>query len=117
MPKFLIKAARDRDAYIEWSTVVDDAVSVGSRADFATDPHVYPEERLKRTDKNGTSALHWADRPGPEQPGGWDDDGLIVDQRGLLPRAQFEAAFDHLNTTGEPIPDSMLVLVEENDYE
>jgi hypothetical protein len=107
MPAFILKVRTDRDLYVQWSTVVDNVVRVGTRAEFlehlaaaepwasdvwSTDLLHCPEARLGRADDYGTSAM-W---PTAEEPfGGWEDD-LMVEQRGILPRADLEAYVDAL---------------------
>lgn len=93
MPRFIMKVAPDRDAYIEWSTVVDAPVSIGTRAAYAAE---HGEERLARTDTQGTSAAYSDKLPPTEQDGGWDDWGQIYMQRGKLRRARFGDVFDLL---------------------
>ena len=97
MPRYILKATRDRDAYIEWSTVVDAAVSFGTRADYVAQ---FGEERIARTDTNGTSAMFFDWLSGPEQAGGWDDDELIVmegsEVPGVMPRERLGDLYDLL---------------------
>jgi hypothetical protein len=99
MPSFILKVTPDRDLYVKWSTIVENMTRSGTRAEFLEhlaavqpdlldDPGHCPEARLARADAYGTSALtHPPD-------GGWDDKSLIVDQRGILPRADLEAYVD-----------------------
>lgn len=88
MPTFIVKANPDRDLYGEWSTVVDNVVSIGTAAD-------YPADRVARADANGTSALGrvagWFS---------WDDDEFLVAVQGdrcgmfTLKRTDLEAYLD-----------------------
>lgn len=86
MGRFVIKAAKDRDLYLYWSTVVDAPIWVGDRAELADylqgeyradHPHSIPSpghspaDRIARADRTGTSALDIA-------TGAWDDETLIV---------------------------------------
>lgn len=104
MGSFIIKAARDRDLYMEWSTIVDGPTFIGTRAEIlahlerAPDrrPADVPEVRVRRADETGTSAKPDPHAPGYSGPldGAWDDTGLIVEQRGWLPRARFAEFLD-----------------------
>lgn len=100
MGRFLIKCDPSVDLYIEWSTVVDAPVGVGTRAQFEKDmntPHrgaVFMTEnairlRLNRTDKRGTSLLDYG-----SDGGGWSSKGLLYMQGlkpAFLPRRNFLA--------------------------
>jgi hypothetical protein len=100
MPGFILKVTPNRDLYVEWSTIVDDIVRIGIRAEFLeglatrypdllVDLVHSPEARLARADAHGTSALPF---PGVHPLfGGWDDSGLVVEQRGILRRADLLA--------------------------
>jgi hypothetical protein len=110
MPKFVMKVDKDRDFYIEWSTVVDNWTFVGDRAEmleylemaeprgYTADPGHRPEDRLQRADENGTSAL-FPSRPPFE--GAWDDRVLMVEQRGLLAREDLARYLDAWDADGE----------------
>lgn len=93
MGTVIIKATRDRDLYIQWDTVADGPVWIGTRADLETvlwqgwraaHPHCVPEPghgptvRIGRADETGSS-----DTSGF---GGWDCAELVVDGRWLLSR-------------------------------
>lgn len=99
MPRLVLKAAPDRDLYIEWSTVVEQAVAIGTREQMAAylagnaDSADSVEERLRRCDETGTSAM-WS--PQPPLEGAWDDTGLIVEQTGVLRRSDMAAYADAL---------------------
>ncbi|KFG71323.1 hypothetical protein [Streptomyces mutabilis] len=69
MGRCVIKAARDEDLYLEWSSIVDACTRVGTRADFLASGH--RPEALDRADRNGTSDC-------VAQLGGWDDESLGV---------------------------------------
>jgi hypothetical protein len=100
MPAYILKIHPDRDLYVEWSTIVDNAIRWGTRAEFLDhlakvqpdlldDPWHCPEARLARADAHGTSALsNIEDRHPPR--GGWDS-SLMVEQRGTLRRDDLEA--------------------------
>lgn len=92
----IIKAARDRDLYMEWSTVADGPTFVGTRAEILAhleyagrQPADPPEVRVQRADATGTSAKPDPSTPNDKPIGAWDDTGLIVEQRGWLPRSKF----------------------------
>ncbi|MFG3710862.1 hypothetical protein [Micromonospora sp. NPDC047730] len=106
MPSIVIKPDRDRDLYVYWSTVVEAPVAWGDRAsmlDHLTSefrrhhPGAIPDSisdpgrRLDRADLNGTSAAG-----GFAFFGRWDDDGLIYEQRGILPRHHLARACELL---------------------
>lgn len=113
MPQFIIKADRERDAYIEWSTVVDAPVAIGTRADFLAES---AEERMARTDAQGTSARGYNWLPPTQQEGGWDDDGLIYMQRGTLPRSRLGDLFDLLDADiNAEVPDEWLTPFEDEE--
>jgi hypothetical protein len=86
MGRFVVKADRDRDLYLIWSTVVDAPIWVGDRAELVKElwaeyrrehPHSTPnaghgpDARIRRADETGTSALDcdWY---------GWDDETFMV---------------------------------------
>lgn len=75
MPHYIVKVAPERDAYLEWSTIVDSPVATFTRA---TAVAAFGEERVARTDQNGTSALYFDWLSGSQQSGGWDDSEQIV---------------------------------------
>lgn len=107
MPRFIVKVAPDRDAYLEWSTVVDAPVSVGVRDAFVAE---YGEERVARADVAGTSAryFHWL--PPVEQAGGWGDPGLLCGGFRVLPRARLGDVFDAVMADEMfEVPDEWLV--------
>lgn len=92
----IIKAARDRDLYMEWSTNANGPTFVGTRAEVLVhldlagrQPGDSPELRLQRADATGTSAKPDPGTPGDKPIGTWEDTGLIVEQRGWLPRSKF----------------------------
>lgn len=104
MPTFVMKVSRDRDQYIGWSTVVESIVWIANDRTKALEilardtPRGYlpeaghtPHERLCRADETGTSALY--PRRGPFD-GAWEDQYQIVEQRGLLARADLPAFVD-----------------------
>lgn len=99
MGRFLIKCDPNVDLYLEWSTVVDAPVGVGTREQmenrmntpvrdevFMTKQAI--ESRLQRTDVTGSSYLDGS-------MGGWNDSGLILHNvypgAVFLPRRNFLA--------------------------
>lgn len=72
----LVKAAPDKDLYVNWSTVCDMPGGVFSRETALA--HGYPRSYLDRADATGTSARHG--------DGAWDDKGWVAEQRGWLRR-------------------------------
>lgn len=93
MPSYVLKADQNRDLYVEWSTIVDDATFIGTREEILTYLQTErpssgihaPEARLQRADETGTSCL-WR-VAGHAPTGAWGDTQLIVRQHGLLRRA------------------------------
>jgi hypothetical protein len=106
MGRYIIKATKDRDLYMEWSAIVDAPTFIGNRAeilDYLKHEHGHSfdavhkhHERLRRADEAGTSALRDPMAPGYTGPldGEWADTGLIVGQRGWLPRDRFAEFLD-----------------------
>ena len=106
MPSFILKADPQRDAYIEWSTVVDAPTDVGDRAYFLTKN---AEDRMARADEAGTSARYFDWLPPEEQAGGWVDPYLIYEGAGTLPRERLGDVFDLLVADPDArIPDEWL---------
>lgn len=113
MPRFLMKVAPDRDAYVEWSTVVEAPTAIGSRAAFVAE---LGEERLAWTDAQGTSAQWFEWLPPTQQDGGWDDRGQIYQQRGFLPRARLADLYDLLDADpNAEVPDEWLEPFEDGE--
>lgn len=102
MGRYVIKASRDRDLYVEWSEEVDAPTFIGNRVemlDHLTCEHGQPFtqlERVRRADEVGTSAQRDPLSPNWAYPltGEWSDTGLIVQQRGWLPRDRFAQFLD-----------------------
>lgn len=95
MGTIVIKPDRDTDFYVGWSSVTESPHWWGPRSEVTRyllddarrrggidDP---PGDRLQRADQHGTSAHDRRD-------GGWDDDGFIYEQRGVLPRRHLAEA-------------------------
>lgn len=74
----LVKAAPDKDLYVQWSTVCDMPGGVFSRETALE--YGFPPSRLDRADETGTSS-HIGD-------GAWDDNGFVAEQRGWLRRGR-----------------------------
>lgn len=107
MGHVVIKPVRDRDEYVEWSTIVEAPIAHGSWMEMfaamgggvieaGSCPHCgkwineqeTPEARLSRAERHGSSALDGFYR--------WDDTELIYQQRGLLPREHLYRAAELL---------------------
>jgi hypothetical protein len=108
MGKQIIKAAPNRDLYMEWSSDVEAPTFLGTRADIAAylaepkrglretviaDPDAI-EQRLQRADLTGSSGY-------PPFGCDWDDHGEIYKQQGYLPRAKFGEFADRYLAAGE----------------
>jgi hypothetical protein len=72
MGRYIIKPEKDRDLYIEWSTIVDSPIWWGTRQEFSDEG--FEEERLDRADRLGSSSMVGSSR--------WDDAGEIVNNVG-----------------------------------
>lgn len=101
MGTVIIKAAKDRDLYLEWSSVVEAPTLVGTREEILNHlntprPGQYwatPEEneaRLARADANGSSGFP------PFDDGAWNDSTLMYQQQGLLPRYHLATLADRI---------------------
>lgn len=92
MPSFVIKCDREHDRYVYWSDIVEAPHLHGTRADIVQYLTHYDRGgeranipfRMGRADETGTSALD-------QRHYGWDDKILIVEQRGMLRRANLWA--------------------------
>jgi len=84
----LVKAAPDKDLYVQWSTVCDMPGGVFSRESALA--YGFPPSRLDHADKHGSSS-----RLGD---GAWDDKGWVAEQRGWLRRDRIgEYAVEYLH--------------------
>jgi hypothetical protein len=98
MPKYIIKPNPEVDFYVDWSTIVEDAISWGDRK-FMRKCGV-EKERLERADQTGTSAYGQKDRSGE-----------IWKQKGWLYYSQMEDFFTKLAELypgDERIPENVL---------
>jgi hypothetical protein len=95
----VIKAAKDRDLYCEWSSIVEAPTFIGTRAEITEylarkSTAALTEQRLARADDCGTSLLgmvEYGDVDPSDLDGAWGDTGLIVEQRGFLRRDRMAA--------------------------
>jgi hypothetical protein len=93
MPSYVLKADPNRDLYVEWSTIVDDATFIGTREEMLAYLQTErpgggihaPEARLHRADEMGTSCM-WK-VAGHPRLGAWEDPRLLVAQYGYLRRS------------------------------
>lgn len=88
MPSYILRADQNEPPlYCMWSTVVDNITGIGSREEIQADhffgPEATAEVRFDRADVRGTSDMS-------AEPffGAWDDELLMVEQLGLLPRTK-----------------------------
>jgi hypothetical protein len=131
MPSYVVKAARDEDLYLIWSTVVDCATYVGTRAEIAEHlwsehrrghpdcdpkPGSGPDARMARADKTGSSVLE------PAGAYGWDDAAFMVmeaaphdDHWYELPRANLAAYARALLADDEPAAHALLRRIPDED--
>ena len=78
---YLVKCRREDGFYVAWSDIVEAPLWCGNRAQAAE--YGYTEERIARADEFGTSSMRrWY---------AWDDNGMIAEQRGFLPRRYLRA--------------------------
>lgn len=119
----VLKAAADRDLYVVWSNVVDNAVVVGTREEMLA--HGVRPSRLARADRYGTSAasMDMPDPyPRPFRAHGWGDTTDIVvnnqqDTSGLLPRARLADFLDAIYRNDEDAATALLDPFEDEDTE
>lgn len=94
----IIKQAPDRDEYVLWSDFTETPAAVGTRAEMI--PYVDEVDPPRETPGGTVARFDRADRQGssmtPYSHGWWDDEFMIYEQRGLLPRRHIAyAAFLH----------------------
>lgn len=103
MGRYIIKPDLDRDFYVEWLTMIEDAVSWGDR-EFMISCGI-KEDRLDRADNNGTSAFWFIiDEP---------DKGQIWKQQGWLLYSNMEEFFGRISDLypdDVEIPENLLEL-------
>lgn len=84
----LVKAAPDKDLYVQWSTVCDMPGGVFSRETALE--YGFPRSKVDHADEHGSSS-----RLGD---GAWDDEGWVAEQRGWLHRDRIgDYAVEYLN--------------------
>lgn len=96
----IIKQAPDRDEYILWSDFTECPVAAGTRDELL--PYVEQVDPPRETPGGTAARFDRADRQGssmiPYSHGWWDDEALIYEQRGYLPREHlYYAALLHLD--------------------
>jgi len=72
----LVKADKERDLYVQWSTACDMPGGVFSRETALE--YGFPRSKVDWADKHGSSSHHG--------DGAWDDKGWVAEQRGWLRR-------------------------------
>lgn len=71
MGHLVVKVAKDEDLYMVWSSIVDNAVWIGSREELLdSSMEVGTEERITRADEKGSSSMRGI--------GWWEDDDFLV---------------------------------------
>ena len=117
MPTFIIKPTPDSEVYVEWSTIVDAPISMGTRQGYLGtkrhDGSYYTNELFDQADVTGTS-LKWFGG-GPNEMGGWDDPSLIYLHKGSLPRERVLEATARLILDEKEIPDEWLIPFEDDE--
>jgi hypothetical protein len=95
MGQAIVKAARDRDLYMVWSSVVDAPVAVGSRNQMVE----YARQEWRDTPEQAEAALQRADTNGSSDRamrfGWWDDETLPV-MEGSPPDGWYHVRRDRL---------------------
>ncbi len=90
----IIKQDRDRDEYVLWSDFTERPIAVGTRAEMI--PYVDEVDPPRGTPGGTAARFDRADRQGssmiPYSHGWWDDEYMIYEQRGLLPRRHIAQA-------------------------
>lgn len=119
MSEFVMKAAPDRDLYVEWSTVIDNWIGMGTRQEMLEHlkdkcrnksgklPHDYrPEVILDRCDRTGTSYMYhsWG-----SLLGSWNVKYLKVGAEHLLLRSDLGRYVDCI-LTGDTICRNTLLI-------
>lgn len=111
MSSTVIKVDRDRDLYLVWESETERFIVLGDRAYVAAALYEYddrkleripagqrPEDRIARADEAGSSAL-W---PSTREPAfGWQDEGWIYRQQGVLPRARLEELCERIQVADD----------------
>lgn len=106
MTAAVVKPSKDEDFYVIWSDNVEAPFAFGDRAYISEwmnqrpgygaesqDPEFTVKARLDRAEQTGTSYL-W---PSPEDPAyGWNDDGFIYQQQGILRRSKLKELCERL---------------------
>jgi hypothetical protein len=101
MGQTLIKPDRDEDFYVLWSSIVEAPLAWGTRAGIiAYGLGDDAEERIARTDKNGTSAL-WPST-GSYAYAYNDDDGIVYQQQGIVRRHNLKELCNRLAQSEDP---------------
>lgn len=105
MGTIIIKPERGEDFYVGWSGIVEAPVWWGTRDEvtryLVEDRRLrgnvddLPEVRLARADQYGTSDMS-------VREGAWADEGLIYEQRGILPRRHLAEMCQRLAENDEP---------------
>lgn len=121
MAHVIIKCHPDHNLYLVWVTGSNGPGFVGSRFDiqeWLTDewqrehpccipkPGFSPEDRLRHADLNGCENTR-------AHGYGWDSPGLIVEQRGWLPRHSLLAYARALRADDEAAADALLLPLHE----
>lgn len=102
MGTVILKAAPDRDLFVEWSSVVDGPTVIGTREEmlafmiehYGSDGEQRYRASLERADRTGTSAMF-----GKPPFGAWDDPVIVHAVEGgfeQVPRAELGTMLDEL---------------------
>lgn len=116
MPRYIYKAQKGIDLYVEWSTVVDNWCRIGTRSDFINEGEA--AERMDRVDKTGTSCRGYNHDGDGFTEGDWDDKGFVVANMrtrpgfGWLPR---ERLIDYLRHLRDEDIESAEALLDERE--
>lgn len=116
MPHYVIKPNRDRDEYVNWSTIIEAPICHGNRTTMAL--HLVASSatgdghRLDRADEFGTSCQDVRDG---FRFYDWECGELIYDQQGTVKRADLYELCERL-VNDEPV-DDLLTPFEDDEAE
>lgn len=109
MGRYIMKADRDRDLYVEWSTIVDAPIGWGTLEEYRQSAEWgtwLTTARLAFLEEHGTTAMYTY--PGQRtQTGAYDDTDILIANMGdgrfyLLPRANLHEFITAIDIDADP---------------